>query len=132
MECQETVKYDLRSSPIDVFRYRSLRTLTFALGVIGISTSMLYYGPTLIIDQFGFDIYTSETVLNIADVMCYYPLMLIINKVKRPQTASLLFAVATLMSFILTFVTKPDKCDGCATVYFQLALVFIFRFAISM
>jgi hypothetical protein len=96
------------------------------------SSSMLYYGPILIIDQFGFDIYTSQTVLNIADVLCYYPLMRIINKIKRPQTASLLFAIATLMSFILTFVTKPDKCDGCAIVYIQLALVFIFRFAIAM
>ncbi len=109
-----------------------MRTLTFALGLIGVSTSMLYYGPTLIIDQFGFDIYTSQTILNVADVLSYYPLMLIINKVKRPQTASILFAVATIMSFILTFITKPDNCDGCPAVYLQLALVFIFRFAISM
>lgn len=53
------MKYNKRSSPIDVFKYASLRTISIAQVLIGISTFVMYYGPTLIVDQFGFDIYTS-------------------------------------------------------------------------
>lgn len=45
------------------------------------STYVMYYGPTLIVNQFGFDKYTSSTVLNVADVLCYYPLMVMINRI---------------------------------------------------
>ena len=33
----------------------------------------MYYGPLLIINQFGFDIYTSSTLLNIAEALTYIP-----------------------------------------------------------
>lgn len=132
MEHQQTVENNVKSSPLDLIRYKSLRTLTIALLGICISTSILYYGPTLIIDQFGFDIYTSQTVLNIADLFCYYPLMVMVDKVKRRRTISLLFSIATFMSIILSFITKPDNCDGCSIAYIQLALIFVFRFSISM
>ena len=132
MECQQTVKNDVQSSPLDLIRYKSLRALTLAFLGICISTSILYYGPTLIIDQFGFDIYTSQTVLNIADLFCYYPLMVMIDKVRRRRSSGILFTIATFMSVILSFITKPDNCDGCSIAYIQLALIFVFRFAISM
>lgn len=96
------------------------------------ATFLMYYGPTLIITQFGFDIYTSETVLNVADIVTYYPLMLIVDKTKRRKLASLLFLTATIASIFLIFITKPTSCDLCATIFVQLALVFIFRSAISM
>lgn len=41
----------------------------------------MYYSPFLIIDQFGFDIYTSSTLLNVADLLTYVPLALMINKI---------------------------------------------------
>lgn len=59
MKCQETIKYNKPSSPWDVFRYKSLRTITIAQGLISMATFFMYYGPTLIVDQFGFDMYTS-------------------------------------------------------------------------
>ena len=50
MKCQETVKYNKVSSPIDVFRYKSLRLITITLGLISMSTFLLYYGPSIIVD----------------------------------------------------------------------------------
>jgi hypothetical protein len=58
--------------------------------------------------------------------------MVIIDKVKRRRTTAILFFIATLMSFLLTFITLPDKCDGCSVAYIQIALLSIFRFAVSM
>lgn len=132
MRVQETIKYDKPSVPWDVFRYSSLRVITIAQGFISISIFMMYYGPTLIVSQFGFNIYTSETVLNVSDLLTYYPLMLIIDKVRRRKCSSILFIVATTASIVLIFITNPDNCDMCATVFIQLSLVFVFRFAISM
>lgn len=132
MKKQETIKYNKASSPFDVFRYPSLRVLTVAQCFIAMATSIMYYGPSLIVDQFGFDIYTSETALNIADLLTYYPLMLIIDKVSRKTCGSILFGIAVIISISLIFIVQPANCDMCAVVFLQLALVFIFRFVISM
>lgn len=94
--------------------------------------SMLYYGPILIIDQFGFDIYTSQTTLNVADLLIYYPLMLAIDKVKRKRFASILFAISTVISVALIFLIAPSDCDMCSVLYIQLGLIFVFRFCVSM
>lgn len=71
------------STPWDVFKYSSLQTITIAQGLISMSTFLMYYGPTLIVSQFGFDMYSSQVVLNVSDLLTYYPLMLIIDKVRR-------------------------------------------------
>jgi hypothetical protein len=68
------------------------------------ATFLMYYGPTLIVNQFGFDMYTSETVLNVSDILTYYPLMVIIDKVRRRNCAMTLFGTATVIGFALTFV----------------------------
>ena len=44
----------------------------------------------------------------------------------------ILFLIATVLSGVLIFLTKPQNCDNCATIFIQLALVFVFRFCISM
>ena len=92
----------------------------------------MYYGPTLIVSQFGFDIYTSTVVLNVADLLTYYPLMLIVDKIRRKKALIIQFLVATVISGIMIFLVKPEDCDSCVILYVQLVLIFIFRFAISM
>jgi len=96
------------------------------------ATFFMYYGPTLIVDQFGYDIYTSTTILNVADLLTYYPLMLIVDKIRRKKALIIQFLVATIISGVMVFLVKPEDCDSCAIVYIQMALIFIFRFAISM
>jgi OCT family organic cation transporter-like MFS transporter 13 len=132
MAFQETRAYDKVSTFADIFRYASLRGVTIAQGLVSISTYLIYYGPTLIIGQFGFDIYTSNLVLNTADILTYYPLMLIIDKIRRRRICMLLFFIATVISAALIFLVKPQDCDNCSIIYIQLALVFVFRFCISM
>lgn len=132
MSFQETIAYDKVSTFADVFRYASLRGVTIAQGLVSIATYLIYYGPTLIIGQFGFDIYTSNLVLNTADILTYYPLMLMIDKIRRRRTCMLLFFIATVLSAALIFLEKPQDCDNCSIIYIQLALVFVFRSCIAM
>jgi hypothetical protein len=101
------------STPLDVFRFDSLRATTIAQGIISMATYVVYYGPSLIIAQIGFNIYISETVLNVADILTYYPLMLMVDKIKRKKTCIILFSIATFISGLLIFITKPDNCDNC-------------------
>ena len=74
----------------------------------------MYYGPLLIINQFGFDIYTSSTLLNIADALTYIPLAIIINKIKRKKTSIILCLVATAICFLLIFIKLPEDCSFCS------------------
>lgn len=117
---------------LDVFRYKSLRGITICLGLLAITLGIMYYGPTLIISQYGFDIYTSQTALNIADILNYYPMMVLIDKVYRRKCGMIQFGIATIIAFALTFITKPVGCNACATAFIQLGLIFVFRFVISM
>jgi len=92
----------------------------------------MYYGPSLIVSQFGFDVYTSTVVLNVADLLTYYPLMLMVDKIRRKKSLIIMFSVATVIAGVMIFLVKPSDCDACPIVFVQLALIFIFRFAISM
>ena len=132
MEYQQTDQFLQVCTPIDVFKYPSLRLATFTQAIVSLSTYLMYYGPTLIVSQFGFDIYTSTVVLNVADLLTYYPLMLIVDKIRRKKALIIQFLVATVISGIMIFLVKPEDCDSCIILYVQLVLIFIFRFAISM
>lgn len=74
------------------------------------ATFLLYYGPTLIVSQFGFDIYTSNTILNVADLLTYYPLMLMIDKIQRKKACMIQFGFASIIAGILIFLVIPDDC----------------------
>lgn len=115
-----------------MFRYPSLLLPTITQALVSLSTYLMYYGPTLIVGQIGFDIYTSTVILNVADLLTYYPLMLIVDKIRRKKSLIIQFGVATVISGVMIFLVKPDDCDTCTILYIQLVLIFIFRFAISM
>ena len=115
-----------------MFRYPSLLLPTITQALVSLSTYLMYYGPTLIVGQIGFDIYTSTVILNVADLLTYYPLMLIVDKIRRKKSLIIMFGVATVISGVMIFLVKPDDCDACTILYIQLVLIFIFRFAISM
>ena len=70
----------------------------------------MYYGPTLIVDKFGFDIYTSNLILNVSDLLTYTPLFFLMDKIRRKKSCIISFGIATFISGILLFITVPDDC----------------------
>ena len=108
IEHQDANEFNKLSTPLDIFRYSSLRLITITQILIAMCTFMMYYGPILIIDQFGFDIYTSSTLLNLADLLCFVPLILIIDKIKRKKMCIILFGIAIVISGLLIFIEASD------------------------
>jgi hypothetical protein len=120
-------------TPLDLFRFKSLRLITICGGIACVATYMMYYGPILIVGQIGFDIYTTNLVLNLSDLLVYYPLFLIIDKIRRKKSGIILLSIASALSGVLIFVVAPIDCNGtCSEIIVQLALVFVFRYCISM
>ena len=60
-------------TPIDMFRFPSLRQTTICCSIIAFTMFAMYYGPVLIVDSIGFDIYTSNLILQTAEIICYLP-----------------------------------------------------------
>ncbi len=50
-------------TPADLCRFASLRLVTGGLCFLSFSVYALYYGPVLVIDRIGFDIYISSYVV---------------------------------------------------------------------
>ena len=67
----------------------------------------MYYGPTLIVGQIGFDIYTTTVILNVSDLLTYYPLMIKVDKIRRKKSLIIQFGVATVISGVMIFLVKP-------------------------
>jgi len=117
----------------DLFRFKSLRVITICGGLACAATYMMYYGPILIVGQIGFDMYTTNVILNASDLLTYYPLFLIIDKLRRKKAGIILMSIASFISGVLIFVVAPTDCNGtCSIIIVQLVLVFVFRFSISM
>jgi hypothetical protein len=120
-------------TPLDLFRFKSLRLITICGGIVTMATYMMYYGTIFIVGQIGFDIYTTNTALNLSDLLVYYPLFLIIDKVRRKVTGIILLCTASALSGVLIFVVAPSDCNGtCPEIIVQLVLVFFYRYCISM
>lgn len=50
-------------TPADLCRFASLRLTTICLCFLSFAIYALYYGPVLVIDKIGFDIYVSSYVV---------------------------------------------------------------------
>jgi len=63
----------LSFTPIDFCRFKTLRGTTIACSIILFMTYAMYYGPVLIIDQIGFDIYASSAMIHISELLAFIP-----------------------------------------------------------
>lgn len=70
-------------------------------------TNALYFGPSLIIDQIGFNIYITNVIVNLSDIVTYLPAFFLVEKIERKSWGIKLYAVCALSALLLTFVTKP-------------------------
>lgn len=67
----------------------------------------MYYGPSLIIDTIGFNIFVSNIAILTSELIGYIPCYLYVDKVKRKTANVGLFVITIFSSIILTFVQKP-------------------------
>jgi|694.fasta_scaffold115113_1 hypothetical protein len=94
-------------------------------------TYAMYYGPALIIDDIGFDIFVSSYLVNLSKLVTFVPSYFLIEKIPRRNLGIILFIVAGMCALLLTFVQKPEDCDLCIQSIIEIIAVFIFRGCVS-
>jgi MFS family permease len=61
----QTKQFEQLITPIDLFRFRSLRGVTINVCLLTCCLFFNYYGPVFIVDQVGLDIYSSSLVFSL-------------------------------------------------------------------
>jgi hypothetical protein len=69
----KTEESSIKISPLDLLRFNSLRSTTICIWILNFLIYQMYYGPSLIIDQIGFDIFVTSFVLQVTELLIYIP-----------------------------------------------------------
>jgi sugar phosphate permease len=94
-------------------------------------TYAMYYGPVLVINEVGLDIYTTNVMVQLSELLTFIPAFFYIEKISRNSVGKLLFFIAVCAAFVLSFFEEPDECDFCLESVVELIIIFIFRACIS-
>jgi sugar phosphate permease len=94
-------------------------------------TYAMYYGPALIIDDIGFDIFVSSYLVNLSELVTFVPSFFLIEKIPRKLMGIILFVAAAFCALLLTFIVKPEECDLCIQSILEIIFIFIFRGCVS-
>lgn len=78
--------------------------LTLQVGAVAFAVDFLYYGPLMLIEQFGFDFYLNGVLINLSELATYILTYFFITSIRRRQLALGLFGVALGCSFALLFL----------------------------
>lgn len=114
-------------TPVDLCRFSSLRLTTICLCFLSFAVYALYYGPVLVIDKIGFNIFVSSYVVQFSELIVYIPLYVFVDKIPRVKAGIFLFSIAGFCSSLLLFIYKPPGCDFCPEAVAELIIVAIFR-----
>lgn len=98
-------------TPIDLCRFPSLRVITVCCSIASFMTYAMYYGPALIIEDIGFNIYISNIMVNMSELVTFLPAYLFIDRIERKKWGIILFSVASICALALTFIKKPEDVD---------------------
>ena len=64
---------NIKVSHIDLFRFESLRQKTILCSVIAFMIFGMYYGPVLIIENIGFNIYITSYIILTSELIIFIP-----------------------------------------------------------
>lgn len=89
----------------------------------------------MLLDEFGFNFYVNGILINCSELITYIFSYLRITKLKRKKLGLILFFIALICSFALIFLHKSTICtEDCfnAGVIFELIIIFVLRFSVSL
>lgn len=64
----------------------------------------MYYGPALIIDDIGFNIFVSSYLINLSELVTLIPSYFVIEKIARKFVGIILYLGAGACALLLTFI----------------------------
>jgi len=86
------------------------------------------------LDEFQLDIFINGLVIGVSEIIAYPLCYYMITRIKRQHVAYGCFLLTFVCSLVLTFVWKQgsEETPDIGSSIGVLALIFIFRFAISV
>ena len=134
-ETKETYKRQCQSqnssktkkfSVLDLFRYKSLRKMTLILIVVDCVFYLRYLAPTLMLNQFHFNIFLNGVAIESAQVFAAIFGYLTIMKIPRRVSGCVSFGIIMLCSFILIFIWDQDETEVKNIGSGIVVLIFLF------
>ena len=117
-------------SPIDVFRFPSIRTASLAFCVLTLFIDLLYMAHSVIVDEIGFSPSLNQVLMSSSEILSVLLLTVVIPFIRRSRAGQLLGVVGVLSSFALMWIQVPSNCEQCPLKTIQLGLVMVARFCI--
>ena len=114
-------------SVIDLFRYKSLRMMTVILVIIDVTSDLIFFAPSLMIDQFNFNIYINGLVVQTGQFISGAISIYMITYAPRRLLAIVSFSVVMVCSFALIFLwdQNQEKVTDISSNILVLVLIFV-------
>ena len=117
-------------SPVDVFRYPSIRTASIAFCILTLFLDMLYMAHSVIVDEIGFNPSLNQVLMSSSETLSIVLLIVLVPFIRRIRVGQLMSIVGGLSSFALIWIQVPSNCEECSLKLIQIGLVMIARFCI--
>ena len=98
---------DKKYSPIDLFRYPSLRMLPIWDGIANFMILVLYYGPVFILSSFGFNPFVVQIIFCSSEIVAYWLSSFMITTISRLKAGMILLSLTLVCNFAVVFIEKP-------------------------
>ena len=114
-------------SPVDLLKYKSLRTISFAVAAIVFSKRYVKFGPLILIDNLGVNIFVNQIVMALAECIGTPLSLNYVQKLPRKMVGYVSFSVSIAFFAIVYLVQPPSDCNFCVEGILELSLIFILR-----
>ena len=118
-------------SPLDLFRYQSIRIPSIAFCFLVLCFDLLYFGHATITDSIGLNPSLNLILMSGAEMLGLVVLNLIVHLIKRRLTSRIMALIGAVTSLVLLLVKVPSNCEGCSLAVVQIGLVMVARFCIG-
>eukprot|EP00825_Cyclidium_porcatum_P047608 TRINITY_DN7776_c0_g1_i2.p1 TRINITY_DN7776_c0_g1~~TRINITY_DN7776_c0_g1_i2.p1 ORF type:complete len:401 (-),score=41.66 TRINITY_DN7776_c0_g1_i2:316-1518(-) len=133
LEVLQHDKTEKQFSVIDLFRYKSIRLMSYAASFVFFSIQAVYYGVSYAMSEVGLGLYINTAVIGSFEFLSYCVTDMFIPHIKRKTTAFIGLGLSVFFSLLFQiFPIEGQKCDNgiCYQKIIQIILSGLLRFDI--
>ena len=122
-----------RFNIIDLFRFKSLRSITCILIPLQCTIIFSFYSPALMLAKFKLNIFVNGLVVSISEIISYPITYNMIMKSRRKYVAYTCFGISSVCALILVFIwDQSEENPTLGNSIAVLILIFVFRFVVTL
>ena len=117
-------------SPIDVFRFPSIKKASVTFCVLTLFMDLLYMAHSVIVDEIGFNPSLNQVLMSGSEIVSAILAIIVIPFIRRKRAGQFFGVVGVLSSLALIWIQVPSNCEECPLKMIQVGLVMVARFSI--